>query len=277
MMVEQSDERDALRARLAGMWARSQTAGRSTPTTPTRAGRRARADARAGAGGRRRPRARARLRTGRLGLAAAERVGPGGEVVLTDVAEEMTAIAAARGAELGLGNVASAARPRAHRRARRLLRRRAVPRGPHVRAGARPRRRRDPPRAAPGRPRSGRRLGRARAQPVARPRAWTSSARRSGRRCPRPGSPAPSLWATPTSCAHSSTTPAWPTCASRSSPYRCGPLVRRVVAADVGARRPAVGHPRLDARGRPCRPARARPRRPCATTRPRRAGSTSRV
>ena len=35
---------------------------------------------------------------GGLGLAAAERVGPGGEVVLTDVAEEMTAIAAARGA-----------------------------------------------------------------------------------------------------------------------------------------------------------------------------------
>ncbi len=43
---------------------------------------------------------------GGLGLAAAERVGPGGEVVLSDVAEEMTAIAAARAAELGLGNVA---------------------------------------------------------------------------------------------------------------------------------------------------------------------------
>ena len=43
---------------------------------------------------------------GGLGLAAAERVGPGGEVVLTDVAEQMTAIAAARAAELGLGNVA---------------------------------------------------------------------------------------------------------------------------------------------------------------------------
>ena len=43
---------------------------------------------------------------GGLGFAAAERVGPGGEVVLTDVAEEMTDIAAARGAQLGLGNVA---------------------------------------------------------------------------------------------------------------------------------------------------------------------------
>ena len=42
---------------------------------------------------------------GGLGLAAAERVGPGGEVVLSDVAEEMTAIAAARAAELGLRNV----------------------------------------------------------------------------------------------------------------------------------------------------------------------------
>jgi SAM-dependent methyltransferase len=43
---------------------------------------------------------------GGLGFAAAERVRPGGEVVLSDVAEEMTAIAAARAAELGLGNVA---------------------------------------------------------------------------------------------------------------------------------------------------------------------------
>jgi SAM-dependent methyltransferase len=43
---------------------------------------------------------------GGLGFAAAERVGRGGHVVLTDVAEQMTAIAAARGEELGLGNVA---------------------------------------------------------------------------------------------------------------------------------------------------------------------------
>jgi ubiquinone/menaquinone biosynthesis C-methylase UbiE len=42
---------------------------------------------------------------GGLGLAAAELVGPDGEVVLSDVAAEMTAIAEARAAERGLGNV----------------------------------------------------------------------------------------------------------------------------------------------------------------------------
>jgi SAM-dependent methyltransferase len=42
---------------------------------------------------------------GGLGLAAAARVGPGGDVVLSDVAEEMTAIAAARAAALGVDNV----------------------------------------------------------------------------------------------------------------------------------------------------------------------------
>jgi SAM-dependent methyltransferase len=42
---------------------------------------------------------------GGLGLAAAERVGPGGEVVLSDVAAEMTAVAASRAAALGLTNV----------------------------------------------------------------------------------------------------------------------------------------------------------------------------
>jgi enediyne biosynthesis protein CalE5 len=41
---------------------------------------------------------------GSLGLAAAERVGATGEVVLSDVAIEMTSIAAARAAELGLTN-----------------------------------------------------------------------------------------------------------------------------------------------------------------------------
>src|SRR5918999_17853 len=40
-----------------------------------------------------------------LGLAAAARVAPGGEVVLSDVAAEMTAIAAARAAALGVRNV----------------------------------------------------------------------------------------------------------------------------------------------------------------------------
>ena len=42
---------------------------------------------------------------GGAGLAAAELVGPGGEVVISDVAPEMTAIAAARAEALGLRNV----------------------------------------------------------------------------------------------------------------------------------------------------------------------------
>jgi SAM-dependent methyltransferase len=42
---------------------------------------------------------------GGLGLAAAERIAPGGEAVLSDVAPEMTSIAAARAAALGLTNV----------------------------------------------------------------------------------------------------------------------------------------------------------------------------
>ncbi len=45
---------------------------------------------------------------GGLGLAAAERVGPSGAVVLSDVASEMTAIAARRAAALGLDNVTTA-------------------------------------------------------------------------------------------------------------------------------------------------------------------------
>lgn len=44
---------------------------------------------------------------GGAGLAAAARVRPGGEAVLSDVAAEMTAIAAARAAELGLTNVST--------------------------------------------------------------------------------------------------------------------------------------------------------------------------
>ena len=88
MMVEQSDERDALRARLAGMWdavaggwaqhaeyadARgAQSAGRMLDLAELGTGDRV-LELACGPGG--------------LGLAAAERVGPGGEVVLTDVAE----------------------------------------------------------------------------------------------------------------------------------------------------------------------------------------------
>jgi SAM-dependent methyltransferase len=44
---------------------------------------------------------------GGVGLAAAERVGPEGEVVLSDVAAEMTAIAAERAKALGLANVST--------------------------------------------------------------------------------------------------------------------------------------------------------------------------
>ncbi len=44
---------------------------------------------------------------GGLGLAAARRVAPGGEVVLSDVASEMVAIAAQRAAALGLDNVSA--------------------------------------------------------------------------------------------------------------------------------------------------------------------------
>jgi len=44
---------------------------------------------------------------GGAGIAAATRVAPGGEVVLSDVAEEMTAIAAERAAARGLANVST--------------------------------------------------------------------------------------------------------------------------------------------------------------------------
>jgi SAM-dependent methyltransferase len=44
---------------------------------------------------------------GGLGIAAAERVAPGGEVVLSDVVAEMTAIAAARARTLGCANVST--------------------------------------------------------------------------------------------------------------------------------------------------------------------------
>jgi SAM-dependent methyltransferase len=107
MMVEQSDERDAVRARLAGMWAT--VAGgwaehaEYTDARAARGAERMLALVRVGAGDRVLELA---CGPGGLGLAAAERVGPGGEVVLSDVADEMTAIAAARGARLGLGNVA---------------------------------------------------------------------------------------------------------------------------------------------------------------------------
>ncbi len=107
MMVQRSDERDALRARLDGMWAAvaggwgrhadeadargAQAAQRMLDLAEVSLGDRV-LELACGPGG--------------LGLAAAERVGPGGQVVLTDVVDEMTAIAAARCDALGLGNVA---------------------------------------------------------------------------------------------------------------------------------------------------------------------------
>jgi SAM-dependent methyltransferase len=107
MMVEQSDERDALRARLAAMWASVAGGwGQHADYADARGAQNAERMlelARVGAGDRVLELA---CGPGGLGLAAAERVGAGGEVVMTDVAEEMTAIAVARAAELGLGNVA---------------------------------------------------------------------------------------------------------------------------------------------------------------------------
>ena len=108
MIVEQSDGRDVLRARLAGMWGTvaagwaqhadyadargAQSADRMLELADVRPGDRV-LELACGPGG--------------LGLAAADRVGPTGEVVFTDVAEAMTAIAAARAAERGLANVSA--------------------------------------------------------------------------------------------------------------------------------------------------------------------------
>ena len=108
IIEERSDERAALRARLTGMWdaaaagwahyadyadARgAQSAHRMLELADVRPGDRV-LELACGPGG--------------LGLAAAERVGPTGEVVLTDVAEPMTAIAAARAADRGLANVSA--------------------------------------------------------------------------------------------------------------------------------------------------------------------------
>jgi SAM-dependent methyltransferase len=106
MIEERSDEQEALRTRLAGMWGMvargwaqhadyadargAQSAHRMLELADVRPGDRV-LELACGPGG--------------LGLAAAERVGRAGEVVLTDVAEEMTAIAAARAADRGLPNV----------------------------------------------------------------------------------------------------------------------------------------------------------------------------
>ena len=106
-MIEQgADGGDALRARLAGMWASvAGSWGEHADYVDARAARYAEHMLEL-----------ARLRRGErvlelacgpggLGLAAAERVGPSGEVVLSDVASAMTAIAAARARDRGLDNV----------------------------------------------------------------------------------------------------------------------------------------------------------------------------
>jgi SAM-dependent methyltransferase len=99
---------DELRARLRGMWA---------AVAPGWAEHAAYADARGAAVGEAmlalaKPQPGDRVLElacgpGGLGLAAAERVAPGGEVVLSDVVPEMTSIAAARASALGLTNVAT--------------------------------------------------------------------------------------------------------------------------------------------------------------------------
>ena len=132
------------------------------------------------------------------GLAAAERVAPGGEVVLSDVVAEMTAIAAARAAALGLTQREHArARPRGDRRARRAydvvlcregLMFAADPAGPRARSRA------CCARAAASRSRSGARASATRGSASSS----TPSAPRSARRCRRPASPARSRSTTPT-------------------------------------------------------------------------------
>jgi SAM-dependent methyltransferase len=102
------DRRDDLRAHLHGMWAAvaggwaehadyadargTEVAQRMLELTKPEPGERV-LELACGPGG--------------LGLAAAARVAPGGEVVLSDVASEMTSIASARADALGLSNVST--------------------------------------------------------------------------------------------------------------------------------------------------------------------------
>jgi SAM-dependent methyltransferase len=107
-ITQRPDGSDELRARLHGMWA---------AVAPAWGEHAAYADARGAGVGERMlsltaPRPGERVLElacgpGGLGLAAAARVEPGGEVVMSDVAAGMTAIAAARAEELGVANVAT--------------------------------------------------------------------------------------------------------------------------------------------------------------------------
>ena len=106
---------------------------------------------------------------GGTGLAAAHRVGPHGQVVLSDLAPEMTDIARDRAAELGLGNVTARSLDLQQiDEPDRRLRCRALPRRSDVRARPGCRGHRDPSRPADGWPAGRGRLGSAGAQPLAR-------------------------------------------------------------------------------------------------------------
>src|SRR5689334_13161533 len=109
MTIDNRTEADAIRAQVHGMWAgvaprwaehADYIDERATPITERmltlaalEPGERV-LDLACGPGG--------------AGLAAAERVGPTGEVTLSDVATEMTAIAAARAARRGITNIRTA-------------------------------------------------------------------------------------------------------------------------------------------------------------------------
>ena len=273
MIVEQSDERDALRARLPACGPPSPEAGREHADYADARGARSRPSgcSRWRSAAARRPRARARVRPGRAGPRGgrAGRARRRGRPVRRRRRDDRHRRRARRA--LGLRNVSRPrARPRADRRARRRLRRRALPRGPHVRARSRRARRARSAgccaRAAASRSPSG---GRASAIRGWRS-CWTPSARRSGRRCRRPASPARSRSATPTAAAACSTAPASPTCGvERARRAAAGRVVRRVVGADVGARRPAVA--------RSSRRCPRRPRRRCASAPARRRALRDRV
>ena len=200
-MVEQSDERDALRARLHGHVGRGgRRLGRAR-----RLRRRARgARSRSGCSSSRRRGPGDRVLElacgpGGLGLAAAERVGPGGEVVLSDVAAEMTAIAAARAARAGPGATSARACSTSRTSTSPTARYDVVLCREGLMFAVDP--------AARRRARSGACCGPAgasRSPSGARASATrgsasssTPSARRSARRCRRPGSPARSRSATP--------------------------------------------------------------------------------
>ncbi len=106
--LQNDRDRAALRDRLHGMWAAvAPSWGEHAEYVDARA-----ASVTAAMLDRSRPRPGERVLElacgpGGAGMAAAEHVGPAGEVVLSDVASAMTAIAAARAAALGLANVSS--------------------------------------------------------------------------------------------------------------------------------------------------------------------------